>query len=231
VVLYSARTGGAVIDFSAGANTMLVANSPLVYHDGSRANGFGGLRNIFLSAANGGDANYLGFSKLAYPYLQAINVDGSAVTAANILEKIFDAGTDIRLFGKGNPTDVVMSFTNFSRCMKLIELAKGAYNVVPNSQKTTIYGWMEITIASVTKGGFKLIGVREAEDDVIMFIDWRALKFYSNGLFMKRKSPSGNEYFEVRATSGYQYIVDISLYGDIGVLRPSYCGIMHSISI
>jgi len=106
-------------------------------------NGFAGIRDAFLSSANGGSATYLGFNKATYPYLQAINVDGSSVTASNILEKIFDACLNVRLFGKGNPTDVVMSYANLSRCMKLVELSKGAFNVIPNTQKTTIYGWTE----------------------------------------------------------------------------------------
>jgi hypothetical protein len=82
----------------------------------------------------------------------------------------------------------------------------------------------------VAKGSLKLIGVQESDDDIIMFLDWSALKFYSNGFFKKRRSPDGIEYFESRATTGYTYIVDMCLFGEIVVQRPSYCGILHSIS-
>ncbi len=68
------------------------------------------------------------------------------------------------------------------------------------------------------------------DDDIIIYMDWRAAKFYSNGFFRKRKSPDGIEYFEVRATTGFQYIIDVCLFGEIVINRPSYCGIMYGIS-
>lgn len=224
ITLYDARTGGAVVDLSA------YAVGSKVFNDGAQANSFNNLRDALLSLANGGSTNLHGVAKTAYPYLQAINVSGADITAANIIAKIFDAMTTIRQRGKGNPADVVMSYKNFASCIKAIELSKGAFNVSPGSNKASQYGWTEIEVGSVTKGGVKLIGVQEMDDDVIMFIDWRALKFHSNGFFQKRKSPDGNEYFEVRATTGYQYFIDICLFGDLSVIRPSYCGILHTIS-
>ena len=47
----------------------------------------------------------------------------------------FDALTTIRQFGKGNPTDIIMSYRNFAACIKAIESSKGAFNVQPGSQK------------------------------------------------------------------------------------------------
>jgi hypothetical protein len=77
----------------------------------------------------------------------------------------------------------------------------------------------------------KFIGIQEMDEDIVIFMDWRALTFYSNGFFRKRKSPDGIEYFEVRATNGYQYVVDICLFGELVLKRPSYCGILYGISI
>lgn len=227
VNVVTARGGSTVIDFSANN----VANAAAIYNDGAQTTPFSSLRNALLSSANGGDATLYGQTKTAYPYLQAINIDGSTVTAANIVEKIFDAFTTTRRLGKGNPTDIVMSYTLLGYIMKVIEASKGAYNVVPNSQKASQFGWTEIQIGSVTNQALKFVGVQEMDDDIIMFIDWRGLKFYSNGFFRKRKSPDGIEYFEVRATSGYQYIVDVCLFGDLVVHRPSYFGIMYGIAI
>lgn len=227
VNVVTARGGSTVIDFSANN----VANAAAIYNDGAQTTPFSSLRNALLSSANGGDATLYGQTKTAYPYLQAINIDGSTITAANIVEKIFDAFTTTRRLGKGNPTDIVMSYTNLGYIMKVIEASKGAYNVVPNSQKASQFGWTEIQIGSVTNQALKFVGVQEMDDDIIMFIDWRGLKFYSNGFFRKRKSPDGIEYFEVRATSGYQYIVDVCLFGDLVVHRPSYFGILYGISI
>lgn len=226
ITLYDARSGGSVVDLSG----YTVAQNAKCYAEGAQANPFSSLRGALLSAANGGDATLYGQTKTAYPYLQAINVSGADITAANIMQKIFDALTRIRQLGKGNPTDVVMSYKNLASCMKVIEASKGAFNVQPGSQKASQYGWTEIVVGSVTKGGLKLVGVQEADDDIIMFIDWRALKFHSNGFFRKRKSPDGIEYFEQRATSGYSYIVDICCFGELVVSRPSYCGILYGIS-
>lgn len=226
VVLYSARSGGSVVDLS----SYTLAKSTQFYNDGQEAAGFSSLRSALLSSANGGSSTLYGQTKTAYPYLQAINVSGADITAANIMLKIFDALTTTRQFGKGNPTDVVMSYKNLGSAIKAIEASKGAFNVSPGSKGASQYGWTEITVGSVTKGGLTLVGVQEADDDIIMFIDWRALKFHSNGFFKKRKSPDGIEYFEVRATTGFSYLIDVCLFGDLVVLRPSYCGILYSIS-
>lgn len=226
ITIVTARGGAVALDLSA----YTVAQNAKVYNDGAQSNSFSSLRDALLSAANGGSSTLYGVTKTLYPYLQAINVSGADVTAANIMEKIFDSLTTVRQLGKGNPTDVVMSYKNLANCIKRIEASKGAFNVVPGSQRASQFGWTEIEVGSVTKGALKLVGVQEADDDVIMYLDWRALKFYSNGFFRKRRSPDGIEYFESRATTGYTYIVDMCLFGELIVQRPSYCGILHSIS-
>lgn len=232
VITVSATRGGAAANVSAYS----VAQSAKVYNDGfdDAGTAFSSLRGALLAAANtsggvAGDAQIAGVTKTAYPYLQAINVDGSSVSAANIMEKIFDALTTIRQIGRGNPTDVIMSYKNFASCLKVVEASKGSFNVSPGSQKASQYGWTELEVGSVTRGGLKLVAVQEADDDLIMFIDWRALSFHSNGFFQKRKAPDGKEYFESRATTGYKYILDMCLFGDLSVKRPSYCGVLYAI--
>lgn len=227
ITLVTARGGGTAYDFSANN----AASGAKCYNDGFKASAFSSLRDALLSNTNGGSSTLYGQTKTSYPYLQAINIDGSSVTAANIVEKCFDAFTTTRRLGKGNPTDIVMSYTNLAYVLKVIEASKGAYNVTPGSQKASQFGWTEIAIGSVTNQSLKFVGVQEMDDDIVMFVDWRGLKFYSNGFFRKRKSPDGIEYFEVRATTGYQYIVDICLFGDLVVHRPSYMGIMFGVSI
>lgn len=225
VVLETARGSGVVVDLSA----YTTAQAAKCYHDGAQSNSFTSIRESLLSAANGGSASLYGVSKLAYPYLQAINVDGSTITASNILSKLFDAYVTIRQFGKGNPAEVIVSYKHLGSILKALESSKGAFNVEPGSQKTSVYGWTEITIGGV-KGALKVVGIQEAADDTIMFIDWRAMKFHSNGMFRKRVAPDGKQFFEVRNTTGFQYIVDVALYGELIVNKPSYCGILHSVS-
>jgi hypothetical protein len=227
ILLVTTRGGATPIDWS--ANNLAVGDK--CYNEGAKTSAFDSIRDSLLSAANGGGTTLYGQTKTSAPYLQAINVDGSSVTAANIMSKIFEALVTVRRLGKGSPTEVLMSLTNLGYCMSVIETQKGAFNVVPGSQSASQYGWMELTVGMITKGMLKLVGIQEAEDDVIMFIDWRAIKFYSNGFFKKRKAPDGKEYFEIRETTGYQYIVDTCLFGEIIVQRPSYCGIMYGVDI
>lgn len=188
------------------------------------------LPDVLLSASAGGSATYLGHTKATYPFLQAYNYDGSGVTDANIMEKIFDFVTEMRIYSKAAPTEVIMSLRNFAYCMKILEFQKGAYNVTPGSQKGTQYGWMEIEIGSVKGGMLKLVGIQEADDDKIIAIDWPAMKLYSDGGMRKRMNPdSGDEFYEIRNETGYQYIVDIDFFAEFVVLKPHRMGIMHSI--
>lgn len=228
VNLVTTRGGSTVVDFS--ANNMTTAQNAKVYHAGAQSNSFTSLRAQLLSATNGGDASLFGQTKVTYPYLQAINVSGASVTAANIMDKIFDAYTTIRTLGKGNPNTVVMSFANLGYVLKVLEVNKGSFNVVQGSEKVSAYGWTEIMIGGV-KGMLKVVGIQECDDDVMFFLDMRGIKFHSNGFFRKRIAPDGKHYFEQRATTGYSYLVDICLYGELAVNRPSYQGIMHSIAI
>jgi len=228
-VTFSATRGGAASDLSAYS----VAQAAVFYFDGvwdgTTLNTFTSLRKVFLSAANGGDANVHGVSKLLWPFLQAVNVSGAAVTAANILDKIFDAATEIARKAKGTSKDVLMSFKHLGSVMKLIEIQKGAYKTTPNSMKASEFGWTEIEVTSVNGRTLKFVGIQEMDDDCILFVDWSTMTFRTNGGFRKRKSPEGKEYFEVRNTSGYQYILDISLFGELEVRKPGQNGILHSI--
>lgn len=225
VTLYDARSGGSVVNLSG----YTVAQNAKCYYEGQQSNGFTSLKGSLLSATNGGDSTLYGQTKTAYPYLQAINISGASITAANILEKIFDAYTTFRERGKGNPNKVVMSYKNLGSVLKALEAGKGSFNVEPGSMKTSSYGWTEVSIGGV-KGALQVIGVQEMANAEIYFLDMRAMKFHSNGFFKKRVGPNGNSFYETRATTGYQYIVDVALFGDLIVNKPSYCGAIHSIS-
>lgn len=221
------RAGGTDRDFSGYS----VAQNAKVYFDGTQpgvALGFTSLRSSLLSAANGGASTLYAQTKTAYPYLQAINVSGSSVSSTNILQKVFDAYTEIKNKGKGNPNKVLMSYRNLGYIMTILESTKGAFHQDPKSTKVSPYGWTEIEVFGV-KGTITVVGIQEMDDDVIFFLDLRALKIYTNGGFKKREAPDGKQYFESRSTSGYSYLIDIAFFGDLVLLRPSYCGVMYSI--
>lgn len=224
ITVDTTRAGGVDLDISAYS----VTENAKVYFDGSQANPLTSLRGSLLSATNGGDASLYGQTKTAYPYLQAINVSGAAATAESLLQNVFDAYTTIKNRGKGMPNKVLMSYRNLGYIMTILETNKGGYHIDQKSTKVSAYGWTEISVFGV-KGSLDLVGVQEMDDDVIFFLDKRAMKVYTNGGFRKRMSPDGREYFEVRATTGYSYILDLCFFGDLVLTRPSYCGVLHSI--
>mgnify|MGYP005847994947 CR=1 FL=1 len=228
-VTFSATRGGAAADISAYS----VAQNAVFYHDGGEdsANHFVSLKSALLPAANGGSANLHGKSKLAYPFLQAIAIDGSAITATNIVEKIFDAYVTVRVKARGMANTVMMSYTNLGSCMKVVEAGKGDFKVKPDSEKASIYGWDEITIMQVgSRKYLTFVGIQEWDDDVIVFMDWSAMTFRTNGFINKRTAPDKKQYFEIRATTGYSYVLDIFLFGELEVKKPNNCGIIYGIS-
>lgn len=228
VTLATARGG------STHTNVNLYTSTAKVYHDGilvadTVTNGFTSLKNSLLSLANGGSTTLYGKTKTTYPYLQAVNVDGSGITATNILEQLFDAYTAVRVKARGKADTFLMSYKHLGSIMKAIETQKGGFKTTATQTNASIFGWTEIKLTSV-KGELTVVGIQEMDNDAIFIMDWSALKFYSNGFFKKRQSPDGDEFFQVRNTTGYQYLVDVCLFGDLVLLAPSRCGIIYSVA-
>lgn len=225
IVTVSATRGGSAADVSA----YTVSQVAKCYHPGvaSSSDTFISLRQALLSSANGGDSALHGQTKTAYPILQAVNVDGSTINATNILDKIFDAYTTVRTKAKGNATDVLVSYKHLGSIMKVIETQKGGYRVTKDPQ-ANMYGWTEISIGSV-KGNLNIVGLQEMDDDIIPIVDWTSMKFATNGFFKKRTGPNGNQYFEVRNTTGYQYLVDVCLFGEMTFPKVGQNGILYGI--
>lgn len=232
-VTVSASRGGAAADISA----YTVAQSAKFYHVGAQASSYTSIKSQLLSAANGGSSTIAGQTKTSYPYLQAVNVDGSAVSATNIVSKIFDAYGQRQIRGKaGKLPKVIMSFKHMGSVLSILELgigsgvgAKGPYNVVAGSRTVSAYGWQSITIGSVTGDALELVAIQEMDDDWIWFCDMDSVTFYTNNFLVRRKAPDGKEYFEERATTGYSYILDHCCFGDILVKSPYKHAVLHSI--
>ena len=229
-ITLSATRGGAAASLTA----FTTAQNAKFYYVGVLesdvvTNKFTSLKSALLSSTNGGSASLYGQTKTAYPYLQAINVDGSGVTQANILEQIFLAYGAVRQKARGKATKVVMSLKHWGSSLIALEAQKGGYKVLPNSMKATAYGWSEVQIMSFTGEILSFVGVQECDNDVIFFLDLGSMKFYSNGFFKKRESPDGDNFFAVRNTTGYQYIVDVCCFGDLVVHRPGVNGILYGI--
>ena len=227
IVTLSATRGGAPADISA----YIVADNTRVYTDGADTESFSSAKSALLSAANGGSATLHGVSKLAYPYLQAINIDGSTWTSANILDKLFDAYTEVRKKARGKATEIIMSYTIGGAVMKQIEnraTANANHSVSVLDKKASLYGWDEILLTTI-KGTLKLVMIQEWDDDVVWFRDPKSHTFRTNGYFRKRKAPDGREWFEVRSEDGYAYLVDMCLYGEMEWTKPNNNAMVHSI--
>lgn len=218
----SATAGDDVSSWTAAQNAKL-------YLPGQQSAGFTSLRGALLSSANSGDSTIHGQTKTAYPYLQAVNIDGASITATNILDKIFDGYTDVRKKARGMANTILMSYKHLGSCMKLIETQKGGYKTSINATKASMYGWTEISITSV-RGELMIVGVQEMPDDLIYFVDWGAMAFCTNGFFQKEVGPDGQQFFRERATTGYRYLVDIKCFGELMVHKPGNCGVIYGIS-
>lgn len=232
-VTLSATRGGVAANVSAYS----VAQAAKFFYDGVVAVGgsatagteFNSLKLALLSAANGGSANLHGQSKLAYPYLQAVNVSGSTISATNILDKLFDAWSEIKIRAKSaNPSKCVMSYKHLGTIMKLIEQDKSPFKVTVGSSVVSKYNWTEVNITGV-RGGFNLVGLQEMDDDVIFFLDLSSFTFRSNGFVQKKKSPEGLEYYRIRGTDGFKLITDACLFGDMEFTMPAKNAVIHSI--
>lgn len=229
-VTFSDTRGGSAFDISA----YTTAQNAKFYHPGvfdasGNHDTFISMRQAFLSSANGGDATIHGQTKASYPILQAYNEDGSSWDSSNFLEKLFDGMTNARKRGKGQWRELLMDLKNYGTILKLIELSKGAYRVV-EEEKAALYGWFEITIANVTGQRIKMVGIQEWDSDIIVGIDWNSVQFVTNGFFRKRVSPDGRQYYETRGTTGFVYLIDCCLFGEIKYRKPGHNFIVHSIS-
>jgi hypothetical protein len=85
-------------------------------------------------------------------------------------------------------------------------------------------------IGTPTKGMLNFVATQEMPDDIIFFIDPKSMTFRSKGFFRKRQAPDGKVYFESRATTGYVYLVDVLLFGELEVTKPSGNGVLYAIS-
>lgn len=226
-VTLSTSRGGSAGDYSA----YTLAQNAKFYHPGvtGTSDTFTSIKSALLSSANGGSSTIHGVSKLAYPHLQAVNVSGSSITATNILDKLMDAYTEVRSRAKGMANEFLMSYKNLGSVLKAIENQKGQYKVSANTRSASLYGWDSIELNTV-KGALTITGIQEMPDDVIPMIDWNSMAFASNGMFQKETSPDGNQFYTVRNTTGYVYLVDVKLFGDLIVHTPGTNGIIYGIN-
>lgn len=219
---------------SGGASTLAsysLAQSPKFYYDGGQTAGnrFTSLKLSLLSAANGGSSTLYGVTKTAYPFTQAINIDGSGFNASNILDGLFDAIYTTEIYGQGAVKKVLCSYRHQNVIKKLLETQKGGYHIDQTGDKVESYGWRSMTILGGDRS-VELVALREMDNDYMVLLDPSAVKIYTDGGFQKRENPDdGRSFYEVRATTGFYYLVDVAYMGDLVLERPQNCGIIFNI--
>lgn len=251
VTFYDARTGGAVIDFTAaGPLTLGVVVGDKIYHDGlvtvpagAIQSQFTSIRTSLLSAANGGDATIYGLTKTDYPFLQSLNINGGAgtytITKANIVEMLFTIyAQEIELKTKNisekKADNYWLSPKNYAAAMIALEKYKGQYYTVPGKKDASAYAWQSITIGNGVGAEITFSKVPELADDIIPCINWDSLLLASNGYFRFNENPDNPGklyYFPIRNTTGYQYIIDACFMGDLLNICPESDAIIYGVAI
>lgn len=220
-VTLSATRGGAAADVSA----LTAANSIKFYHPGAKTDGFTSIKDVLATTTT----SLWGLAKASYSFLQPAVVDGSGYSTSNLLDKLFDAVVEHQIVNASTEDEVWMSGRKYAAALKLLEGEKKNYNVVPGSAKVSKYGWREIEIGSMTGQVIKIVCVPEMDNDMIMIINPKDFKFATNGFIRQVATPEGHKYYTVRETTGYFYLCDWEVFGELVCLRPSRQMLIHSL--
>jgi hypothetical protein len=200
------------------------------------ADAFTSLDSQILPAAQGGSIEIFGVNKLSTPYTQAYAVSGSDIhgTASTLLHRIFETQNKVRKRANGSmPTDAVMGYGNLALIMEALEnggVGAGAgRQYFAKDKSASIYGWTEIEVVGVG-GTLTCVGVNEMDEDSIKILDWRGIDLHTNGMFERHKDLNGDEYYVDRSTSGYRYITDVRMFGELVVARPSWQSVIYDVT-
>ena len=218
--LDTTRPGGTDVDLSAYT---VAANARVIVPEAD-SEGMTSLASQLLSPANGGSANIAGVSKASHPMLQARNISGSGFTASTFLNDTFDAMYDISARGRGNITEILVSYNNYRLMAAEIETSRR----YAKGESAAGYGFRSVRLIG-PEGELTITALRDMPDDKMYFMDWSALKFFHPMNAFERKRINGEEFYVERLTTGYTYIVDVRFAGDLLVHQPSHCGIVHDI--
>jgi hypothetical protein len=221
LVIYDARTGGAAVDLSGYAT----ANNAKVMVVGSDSEAFLDLKTACLPAAvTGGSATLYGLTKASYLPLQSYYETGASYAVATLLKDLLGAFYKVRKLGRGNQSEIWVSFGIFKNISAQLEAAR-QFMV---ADKSAGYGFSSVTLVG-NEGTCKIVGLREMPDNTAYIVDWDGLKFKGMPLKKKMYGENNQEYYVTRATTGISFITDMALRGDF-VIDPSKIGVVHSIA-
>jgi hypothetical protein len=218
--IQDARTGGSDVDLSG----YTVAQNAKVYNPG-QADIPVALKDILLSAANGGSTNYFGYAKATYPALQAKNIDGSSFTQATLLDDLYGAYYEVLDQGKGSLDKTMVMPLKFMQY-----ISSGLENNKRYEAKQTKvgYGMREVEIYG-PDGMAKFVAIRDIDPTLCFILDKKGMSLCGNSFFKRDVDANGNEFYVTRDTTGKVNIVDTCFEGALVVQAPSHQGVVHSI--
>lgn len=220
LTIYTARTGGALVDLS----LYTTAQSARVVVVGSGTEAFLDLKTACLTSANGGADTLYGLTKTSYLPLQSFQTTGAAYTAATILDDLLGAFYKCRKLGRGDQTEIWVSYGIFKNIAKKLEQGRH-YQV---DVKAAGYGFSSVSLVG-NEGSVKIVALREMPDDVAYLMDMSGIKFKGMALKKKLYGENNQEYFVDRQTTGVSFVTDMCLRGDI-VVQPQKIGCIFAIA-
>lgn len=221
LTIMTARTAGSAVDLSGFA----AADNTKVNIPGSEdVEDFTSFADYLLPASAGGSDTIYGINKSIYPILQPQVADGASYTASNITDKLTDFYYDVKDLGKVDAAEILVPFHVFKAFAKKIEANK-RYMV---KDKMSGVGFSSLYIDGPS-GEMKLTALSDMALDKAFVINWEDFCFAGYRFLDKVKDPDGNEYHKIRSTSGYKYIVDLVLQGELIAKKLSGSAVIHSI--
>jgi hypothetical protein len=217
IVIYDARSGGAVVDLS-GYTT---AQNAIVRIVGTGSEKFTSLPEYLLPAANGGSDTVYGKTRASYTALQSLVDTGAAWTAETILDDLL---TTFYSFAEKRDTmkEILVPYGMFKNISKLLTTT----NRASIESKKAGYGYNSVDIVGA-EGQARIVALREMPKDLVYMGDVSKIKFAGAEPF-KRKMYDSREFFMKRGTTGPEYISDMALRGDF-IVKPADWGVVHSV--
>lgn len=177
---------------------------------------------VFPTSLGGTDVLYT-LNKVDTPALQATFQDltaagagAGAMTAANLLDKILAFAYLLKRQGRQKNQEFLVSYGVFKNLAIKLE-ANGRRYVVKDREAG--YGFESVTFIG-PEGDVKVTALKRLNDTEIYAVDWSGVKFAGSAMFETVKSPDGNRFYVERAATGYGYITDVKLAGEM-VYSPS----------
>lgn len=194
-----------------------VANSPKLYIVGATTKRFTSLIDIVFPASLGGaDTLYGGaITKADSPVYQPFAKDlSSNTTYENLKDALFDFYYTAEQMGRSDNSEVLVPYSVF----KALALSTEDQRRRTGDDTKTTMGAKSMRLQG-PDGDMVVTGIRDMQNGHIVVMDWDAVVFASRGELIKNAKMNG-EYFEERATTGYTYIVDRKMEGELIVTAP-----------